>query len=75
MKIKLSRQIFEKIAIPDFIKIHPAGAKLFHAGDRHDETKSRFSQFFYRACKRSDWMSLLQFKTAAMEQETAWVPV
>jgi hypothetical protein len=67
MKIKLSRQIFKKIAIPDFIKIH--------AGDRHDETKSRFSQFFYRACKRSDRMSLLKFKAAAMEQETAWVNV
>jgi hypothetical protein len=32
----------------NFIKIRPVGAKLFHV-DRHDEAKSRFSQFSERA--------------------------
>jgi hypothetical protein len=35
-----SRQIFEKSELPNFIKICPVGAELFHA-DRHTETDMR----------------------------------
>jgi hypothetical protein len=40
--------VSEKAQISSFIKIHPMGAKLFHADgqtDEHDEGNSHFSQF------------------------------
>jgi hypothetical protein len=52
MELEFSRQIFEKCSRSNFIKIHPVGAKVFHADertDRHDEANSRFSQFCARA--------------------------
>jgi hypothetical protein len=50
MKLKLSREIFDKKNphILNFIKIRPVGAELLHADrqtDRCDEANSRFSQF------------------------------
>jgi len=36
------------------MKIRPMGAELFHAGgrtDRHDDTNSRFSQFYWMRLK------------------------
>jgi hypothetical protein len=52
MELDFHQQIFKKYSILNFIKIHPVGAKLFHAEgrvDRHDEANNRFSQF----CKRA----------------------
>ena len=56
MKIDFSLQIFENIRIPNFMKIRPVAAGLFHADgrtkgqrDRHEETSSRFSHFRERA--------------------------
>ena len=52
MKLEFSRQIFEKYSISNVMKIHPIAAELFHAEgrtERHDEAKSRFSQFGERA--------------------------
>jgi len=46
MKIKFSRQTYEKTQISKFMAVRPAGAELFHAGgqtDRHDEAKSLFA--------------------------------
>jgi hypothetical protein len=46
------RQTFKNAQILNFTKIHPVGAKLFHADgqtDRHDEANGRFSQFRERA--------------------------
>jgi len=34
MKLELSRQVVPKNSIPNFIKILPMGAELFHAGGR-----------------------------------------
>jgi hypothetical protein len=48
MKIESSRKIFEKnIQIPNFVKIRPVGAEVFHADGRTDmiEANSRFSKF------------------------------
>jgi hypothetical protein len=42
----------KNIQIPNFMKIHPVGAELFHA-DRHDESNSRCSQFRERALNKS----------------------
>jgi hypothetical protein len=48
MKIEFSREIFEKYS--NIVKMLPVGAELFHADDRrtdrHEEAKSRFSQFW-----------------------------
>ena len=56
MKLSFSRQIFEKkVQISSFIKIHPAGADLFHTDgwmDRNNEKNSRFSRCCERAWKR-----------------------
>jgi len=49
-ELEFSRQIFEKknTQIPNFMKIRPAEAELFHADktdgrtDKHDEANSRF---------------------------------
>jgi hypothetical protein len=56
MKLEFSQQIFEKKkkkdSIPNFIKIRPVEAELFHADgqtDGHDEASSRFPQFSERA--------------------------
>jgi len=53
MKFEFSWQIFEKILKYKISwKFHPVGAELFHVGgwtDRHDEAKSRSSQFCQRA--------------------------
>jgi hypothetical protein len=50
LKIKFSRQIFEKTQISHFIKIRPVGAVVpFGQTDGHDETNSRFSKFCERA--------------------------
>jgi hypothetical protein len=58
MKPELSRQIFENAQISNFMKIRLVRTELFHADgetggrtDRHDETNSRFSQFFERTKK------------------------
>jgi len=52
MKLDIFRQILEKIArYRNLMKILPVGAELFHAErrtDRHDEAKSRSSQFCER---------------------------
>jgi hypothetical protein len=39
MHIEVSRQIFEKTPVPNFIKIRPVGAEFFHAYRRTDMTK------------------------------------
>jgi hypothetical protein len=39
MKLELPRQIFEKYLKPNFMKIRPAGAEMFHADGRTDMTK------------------------------------
>ena len=48
MILEFSRQFFSKnIRIPNFMKIRPAGAELYHADtrtDRQDEANSRLSQ-------------------------------
>jgi hypothetical protein len=47
-----STNLQKNTQIPDFMKIRPVGAVLFHADrrtDRHDETHSSFSQFCERA--------------------------
>jgi hypothetical protein len=36
MKLEISRQIFEKTQISNFIKIRPVGAELFHVDRRTD---------------------------------------
>jgi hypothetical protein len=67
MKLHFSGQFFEKIPqIPNFIKIRPVGAELFHLSDgrmeRRDEVNRRFSQFcetrlpnwFWRSRKRKE---------------------
>jgi len=45
-------RFFEKnIQISNVIKFHPVGDELFHVDgqtNRHDEAKSRFSQFYER---------------------------
>ena len=44
--------------ISDFMKIRPMGAELFNADeqtDRHDEANGRFSQFWERAYKCTEW--------------------
>ena len=50
MKLEFSQKIFDKTL--KFLEIYSMGTKLLHASgcrtDRHDETKSRFSQFFER---------------------------
>jgi len=55
MKLEFSRQIFEKkTQVPNFMKILPVGAELFHTNrrtDRHDEANNRLPQFFWR-CSR-----------------------
>jgi len=41
--------------MPNFMKIDPVGAELFHVDtrtDRHDEANSRCSQFCERALKK-----------------------
>jgi hypothetical protein len=41
IKLQFSQQIFEKSSKPNFMKIRPVGAALFHADgktDRHDES-------------------------------------
>ena len=56
MKLEFSEQMFEKVLISSFVKIHPFGAELFPADrrtDRHDEVNSRFSQFCERAYERA----------------------
>jgi len=45
---------FRKILTPNFMKIRPVGADLFHADgrtDRHEEANSRFCQVCKRAQK------------------------
>jgi len=40
IELEFSQQIFKNTQISNFMKIHPVGAKLFHADkqmDRHDE--------------------------------------
>jgi hypothetical protein len=52
MKLEFSGQIFEKILVPNFMKIRSVEAELFNADrltDGHDEDNSRFSQFCERA--------------------------
>jgi hypothetical protein len=56
MKREASRDIKEKISNIKFHRIRPVGEELFHMhrrtggrADRHDEAKSRFSQFYERA--------------------------
>jgi len=52
MKLELWRQIFQKHSNIKFYDIHPWAFQLFHAGgrtDRHDEAKSRLTQFCERA--------------------------
>ena len=55
MKLEFSRYFFSKNPqIPNFMKIRPVGAELFHADgrtdrDRHDIAYSRFSQLCERA--------------------------
>jgi len=53
MKFVFSLQFFEKYLAYNFKKIRLVGAELFHADgrttDRHEEAKSRFSQFCERA--------------------------
>jgi hypothetical protein len=44
IKLQFSQQILKNPHTSNFRKIHPAGAKLFHA-DRHDEANSHFAQF------------------------------
>ena len=39
MKLEFDRKIFEKYSIPNFIKILPVRAELFHADRRTDITK------------------------------------
>jgi hypothetical protein len=39
MKPEFSRHIYEKYAMPNFIKIRPVGAELFHADEQTDMTK------------------------------------
>ena len=36
MKTEFSEQIFEKVQIPNLMKVCPVGAELFHAGGRTD---------------------------------------
>jgi len=48
MNLEFSRQIFEKYSSVKFHENPSNGSRVFHAGlmaDRHDEAKSRFSQF------------------------------
>jgi hypothetical protein len=43
MKLKFSLQIFKNTQIPNFMKIHPEGAVLFHVDgqtDGHDRANS-----------------------------------
>jgi len=52
IKPELPRQIFENVPIPNYMKIRPVEATLFHAGgrmDRHDETNNCFSHFCHRS--------------------------
>jgi hypothetical protein len=47
-KLELSEQILKNSQTLNFMKICPVRADLFHADgwvDRHDNVKSRFSQF------------------------------
>jgi hypothetical protein len=53
-EIYFSNKFTKTPQITNFVKIHPLGAELFHAGgqtERHDEANSRFSQFCESALK------------------------
>jgi len=52
IKLELTRQNFEKHSNIKFYKIRPVAVQLFYADgrtDRHDEAKSRLTQFSERA--------------------------
>jgi hypothetical protein len=52
MMLEFSCLILETPQMPNYMKIRPVGAELFHAEGRtdgHDEANSRFSQFCERA--------------------------
>jgi hypothetical protein len=54
MKLDFTESFPKNIEIPNFMKIRPVAAELFHADGRtdgHDEADSRFSQFRERASK------------------------
>jgi len=53
-KLELSQQIFEKLQLPNFMKIPSMGAKLFQADartdiERHDEASGHFPKCCERA--------------------------
>jgi hypothetical protein len=48
MELEFSGQIFKNLQILYFMDIRPVGAQFFQT-DRHDESRSRFSQFCERA--------------------------
>ena len=57
MKLEFSGQIFEKAQIPNFMKVRPVGADLFHVDvqtHRHDEATSPFSQLCEHAKNLSE---------------------
>ena len=49
MKLKFSRQIFEKYSISNFLKIRPVWAELFHADGQREEANNRFLQLWVHA--------------------------
>ena len=80
VRVEFSRQIKKKKSAQmwNFIKIGPVRDEMFHADggtgsyrqtDRHDETNSRFSQFF--ACAQKKWKSTLISETIHSTIETA----
>jgi hypothetical protein len=48
MTLELSSQFFKNSSVPNFMKIRPVKAELYHA-DGHEEANSRFSKFCERA--------------------------
>jgi hypothetical protein len=58
--------------ISNFMEIRQLGAPLFHAG-RHDEAKSRFSQFLERAQKRPG-STFLPFVRNSLRQRPVHLP-
>ena len=62
MKLERSRQIFEKCSNTKFQDDPSSGSRVvpYRRTDRHDETNSRFSQFWERAWKQSKVLRLVQ---------------
>jgi len=61
--------------MPNFIKIRPVGAELFHVDwqtDKHDEVNRRFSQFCERVhehvtTKNRSWLRHLSRRSTSLE--------